>query len=475
MPGDTHSTVAKLMSDALTAVAHPGQILMSVCEMLRPKSAHKLPGRRKLNGGQAAAAAIAVTNIMERLGVQPRDACERARVATEAKNYYAFHLTQEERAANKTAFNNRRFNKTIRHYRDLVVATASIADADPAPLLDELALAVQDFLDPFVPFAQRDEFDELTEHVGELGSYFSMPRKAPDGSVVDLNRLWTTCRERRLEFNPDTKALEYEGEDPESTWHLTLPRVFLFPRIVGRVEVECSVNDGSDILDHTIASLKKRSRSIGKVPAELVYAVNLAIMPARARGKAKAVFLLEPWTGLPLGPRSKRKDAWGIPTFEIWCPGFPFGTTRAKDTEGAFDLIAAGQVEAKCPEFRNWLESTDPEDPRFHDQTSRVLEATQEIIELMLRHSSSPRGWDFSGRWAEQSALPEYAQMPGGVPSEQLLARFRDALYRGDERALDQQLLMNAAPMAKALDEFLESSVDEVTRRKATFMRRMRS
>jgi hypothetical protein len=471
---DTQTPVTTLMNDALAAVAHPGLTLTKVCELLRPKSGRKLPGRRKLNAYQAAAAAIAVTGIMVRLAVEPAEACRLANVAPDPKNFYAFHLTRDERAGERTEFAPRRFSKTIKHYHDLVVATAGIANVDPAPLLDELAQAVHDFLEPFVPFAGRDEFEELADHLPELGRYFSVPRKAPDGTVVDLDRLWTTCRARQLEFNPDTKALEYEGEDPESTWHLTLPRTFLFPRIVGRVQVECSVSDGSNILDHTLESLKNRSQSIGRVNAELVYAVNLAIMPARGRGKAKAVFLLEPWTALPLGPRSKSKHAWAAP-FEIWCPGFPFVTSQATDEDGPFDFGAAGEVEIKCPEFRNWLESVDPEDPRSSEQTFRVVEITQEIIELMFRHESSPRGWDLFGRWVGQSALPPSAEMPGGVPSDQLLARFRDALYRADEKALDQQLMTSAVPMAKALEEFLESSADGMTRRKASFMRRMRS
>jgi hypothetical protein len=117
----------------------------------------------------------------------------------------------------------------------------------------------------------------------------------------------------------------------------------------------------------------------------------------------------------------------------------------------------------------------DPEDPRIHEQAFRIIEVTPEIIELLLRHESSPRGWDLFGRWVGQSALPPSAEMPGGVPSEQLLARFRDALYRADEKALDQQLLKSAAPMSKALEAFLEISADDMSRRKASFMRRMRS
>jgi hypothetical protein len=61
------------------------------------------------------------------------------------------------------------------------------------------------------------------------------------------------------------------------------------------------------------------------------------------------------------------------------------------------------------------------------------------------------------------------------LSSQDIRSRERDALYRADEKALDRQLLMNAVPMAKALEEFLETSADDMTRRKASFMRRMRS
>lgn len=472
MPADNH--VTRLMNDAITAAAHPGLILVRVCEMLRPKSGKKLPAGRKLSDEQAAAAAMVVTRIVERLGVSLAAVCRMANVAPDPNNYYRFLLTREERGAGATTFAKGRFNKTISRYRDLVVAAATLSKSDQIPLLDELAGAVHDFLEPFVPLAQRDEFEELLEGLGEIGRYLSKPRKSPDGTMVDLDRLWTACRERRLEFDHTTSALEYAGEDPESTWHLTWPRIFLFPRIVGRVQVECSVNDGSDILDHTLESLKNRSRPIGRVAAELCYAVHLAIAPARTRGKAKPVLLLEPWTALPLGPRSKRQDRWGSPKIDVWCPGFPFTTTRGEDEQGTFDVLAAGAAEPKCPEFRDWLERIDLGDPRT-DETFRAVEITPEILELMLRHESSPPAWDFLGRWANRSALPPSAEMPGGVPSEESLDRFRDALHRNDEKALDHQLLMSAVPMAKALDEFLETSGDEMTRRKAAFMRRMRS
>jgi len=473
MTTDTH--LSRLMNDALAAVAHPGQTLTRVCDMLRPKSGHKLPTKRKLTGEQAAAAALAVTRIAERLDLSCPAICRTANVAPAPKNYYRFHLTRDERESRQTKFAARRFNKTLSKYRDLVVAAAALADCDQLPLLDELAAAVQDFLEPFVPLARRDEFEELAEGVGEIGRYFSRPRKAADGTVVDLNRLWTACEQRRLEFDETTGRLEYRGEDPEFSWYLTWPRVFLFPRVVGQVEVECSENDGSDILEHTLQSLKNRSRPIGKVKARLCYAVHLALGPARARGKAKAYLLLESWTLLASGPRSKREKGWQNPAAGIWCPGFPFSTSRGSDEHGTFDFIAAGPVNPMCPEFRDWLDRADLDDPRVCEQTVRAVDISPEILELMLRHESSPPAWDFFGRWSGRSALPSSVEMPGGVPSEGLLDRLRDTLYRDDEKALDGQLLTAAAPMMKALDRLLENTDDEMTRRKATFMRRMQS
>lgn len=245
--------------------------------------------------------------------------------------------------------------------------------------------------------------------------------------------------------------------------------------MVGYVDVECSENDGSDVLDHTLESLKNRSRSIGRVAAKLCYAVYLAIAPARARGKARPVLLLEAFTALPVGPRSERRSNWLSHKVEVWCAGFPFTPTWGSDEHGRFDVLAAGPVELKCPEFRDWLDRVDPEDQGIREELYRVVEISPAILDLILCRESSLPLWDVAGPWADRSALQSSAEMPGGVPSERLLDRFRDALYRDDDKALDHQLLMSAAPMAKSLDEFLESSADEMTRRKTAFMRRMRS
>src|SRR4051812_47722677 len=73
MPADNH--VTRLMNDAITAAAHPGLILVRVCEMLRPKSGYRLPAGRKLSDEQAAAAAMVVTRIVERLDVSLAAVC----------------------------------------------------------------------------------------------------------------------------------------------------------------------------------------------------------------------------------------------------------------------------------------------------------------------------------------------------------------------------------------------------------------
>jgi hypothetical protein len=171
----TDTPLSRLMNDALAAVAHPGQTLVRVCDMLRPKSGYKLPTKRKLTDEQAAATALAVTRIAERLGLSCSAICQTANVASDPKNYYRFHLTREERASGQTRFVAGRFNKALARYRDLVVA-AALAECDQLPLLDELAAAVQDFLEPFVPLARRDEFEELAEGLGEIGRYLSRPR-----------------------------------------------------------------------------------------------------------------------------------------------------------------------------------------------------------------------------------------------------------------------------------------------------------
>lgn len=188
MPADDH--VTKLMTDAITAAVHPGRILLEVCGMLRPKSGRRLPSGRKLNEHQAAAAAMVVTGIMNRLGVAFSDACALAKVANEPKNYYRFHLTREELSSGAAKFASRRFSRTLSRYRDLVVAAAKLGRADEIELLDELAKAVHDFLEPFVPFARHDEFEELSESLSEIGRLHApkgagwhdrRPRPALDG------------------------------------------------------------------------------------------------------------------------------------------------------------------------------------------------------------------------------------------------------------------------------------------------------
>lgn len=483
----TSAAVTDLMAKALQATARPAEVLERVCAMVAPKSGADLGGiRRKLTPAQAARAATCVTSIMTRLHVKPADACRAAGVATSANNFHGFHLTERERLLGPDAtFKPDRFNQSLNHYHRLVMETARLAaeegaSVDRPALLDELAEAVGDFLLPFVPAVERTVFEEISEHLNLIGSYFSKPRMGPAGTLVDLPRLRDACERASLAYSHTLDAMAYAGEGPGENWTGNLPRLLLLPRVVGRVAVTCTVPDEDGDVSGTPSSiLELRQKTIGSMDADLLYGVSLALTAAPG-GRVAMRFLLEPWTAIVRGPRSQVRleegqvHIWLEPA-EIMVRGFPFTDLTATDHVGPFQISADGVPSARCPEFARWIASSDDDGDPDAIGAVRTLPVTPETCELFLGSVRRTQLWDFERPFKADMVLKDWVELHGGVPNCETVERIAERLYRDDEQSLDRMLLAKAEVIAAAMDRHVEGAADGASRKRAAFLRRMRS
>jgi len=383
------------MADALAVAAKPGEILTRVSAMVAPKSGADLGGRkRKLTPTQAARAAACVTSMMVRLGVRPADACRAAGVAPSPNNFHAFHLTEKEMGQGGAAtFPEGRFSLSLHHYHRLALETARLtgpgAAVDQAALLDELADAFADFLGPFVPVVERTAFEKVAGHLNLLGSYFGKPRRGPGGTMVGLPRYWESCERGSLAYCASKDAMGFVGMGPRENRTGNLPTIHLLPRVVGRVSVPCTIPREVETGVGVAPLFGEAERHlIGRVKADLLYGVSLALTPGRG-GRGSASFLLEPWTAIVRGPRSKvRAEDGGVLILtdpaEIMVRGFPFGRLAAEDDEGRFVIEDDGLVEARCPDFKRWIARSDEAGDPDMIGSPRALPVTLETCEMLL-------------------------------------------------------------------------------------------
>lgn len=471
-------TITDIMTQALAASGRPGEILSAVARLLRPKSGEKAMGRRKLNPTEARAAATCITSQANRLGVSVTEVCRAAKVAAGANNYRPFHLNKAEFSALADGVApERKFSGSIHHYHRMVVELARLAAAsgnevDVAALLDEMGEALADFLQPWVPQVERSRMDKLADHLNRLGAFFARPQRAADGTLVDLPAFFGTCETEELAYDDRTGRMAYRGEEPQETWARNLPRVMLFPHVVGKVPVDFYQYEERVAEDGAVSRLRGARRSMGQSPAFLVYVVSLCLTGAPGQ-KVRARFLLEPWTVIGRGPRSTATDFW-LRAPELSFEGFPFTERNGSDAEGPFKLMAAGAPEFTCAEYTAWLSRFDYDEHPDVTDTVRVTDVTPETCETFLSGSRFTGMFDYRQRWASTSVLPPSSGLDGRAPSGDLADRLAEVLYRGDETSLDQLLLERAAVLVRALDEHVEQSADAQARREAAFLRRMR-
>lgn len=351
---------------------------------------------------------------------------------------------------------------------------------DRPALLDELAEAVGDFLLPFVPVVERTAYEEISEHLNLIGAYFSKSRMGPGGTIVDLPRLWSACDRASLAYAPDLDAMAFAGEGPGENWTGSLPRLLLLPRVVGKVSVTCTVPDEEgEALASPSSLFDVRTRSIGTMEADLLYGISLALIGAPGR-RVAARFLLEPWTAIVRGPRSRvpipSDDVliWLDPA-EIMVRGFPFVDLPASDHVGPFRIGADGAAKARCPEFAGWVASTGDDGDPDRIGSIRTLPVTPETCELFLGPVKRTQLWDFERPFKGEMVLKDWVELHGGVPNCETVERIAERLYRDDEHSLDKMLLAKAEVIAAAMDRHVEAAADGASKKRSTFLRRMRS
>lgn len=217
----------------------------------------------------------------------------------------------------------------------------------------------------------------------------------------------------------------------------------------------------------------------GDDEADLLYGISLTLIGAPG-GRVAARFLLEPWTAIVRGPRSRVP----IPSddvlirldpAEIMVRGFPFVDLPTSDHVGPFRIGAEGVEQTRCPEFARWIASiADDGDPDRIGST-RTLPVTPETCELFLGPVKRTQIWDFERPFKAEMVLKDWVELHGGVPNCETVERIAERLYRDNEHSLDKMLLAKAQVIAAAMDRHVEAAADGAARKRSTFLRRMRS
>ena len=441
----TGSVMAVQGIDGGRGAGSPGEVLVRVAAMTRPKSGHDLGGLpRRMPRAQANLAAACVTAMGERLLVNPAQACIGAGLRASANNCYDFHLTAAEAASPRTVVRDKPVNGTLDNYRAIAVEMARLAndagrDVRAADLLDELAAAVRDYLARFVPRLSRGDLDEVGEALGALGDHLSRRQAAPDGTNVDLPAYWRAAGAAGLAYHPGLRAMVPVADAP---FGADRPFVPVGWRWAGAGRVACTDTSGA---------------ALGAVPAEFLYDIRLAACPGRG-GAAEMRFLLEAWTILPAGPRAAASgtgpDADGLlyrPA--VTARGFPVRPLRAREGREAFVMTLDGPAPGGLSGLR-------------FDAGDAVVPGTAEGCATVYGKAGrsgrdGPGGFlDMPTGWAGHGDPIGRCATPAGLC---------ERLYRGGKDAVEGMILARAAAMSAALARYDGGGGREA------FLRRMRA
>ncbi len=104
-----------------------------------------------------------------------------------------------------------------------------------------------------------------------------------------------------------------------------------------------------------------------------------------------------------------------------------------------------------------------------------TLPVTPETCELFLGPVRRTQLWDFERPFKADTVLKDWVELHGGVPNCETVERIAERLYRDDEQSLDRMLLAKAEVIAAAMGRHVEGAADGASRKRAAFLRRMRS
>jgi hypothetical protein len=468
----------EIMSSALEA-ARPSALLKAAAEATR-KGAHGVH-RRKLTRDEAIAAMRAVTAMLKRYGLAPTSTLRKPGRATEASGTYPLFLTDDEFSGAPVG-PNRRLNLNVGAHLESVrmVARAASGGGDPpdvTSLLDELAEAIPEFLEPFRE-EERDPDEEIAEDLLRIGAWLQSPRRPHD-----LKRFLETARAESLGYDPSTDEMTYDvllGQNEDDS----APVLPLFSRVVAVGTAELLTPDPA-YAPPPGASLTRVPfddtplKSLGTTRIAMVHKVGLTVVPWPDKRRLEPVFTIDQVTyvGAEPTPSTPGGSLFGDLT-EV------AGHIRWRQTEylpesdTRFRLHAIADSTPDHDDFLHfrgeWANSiVSVDEPCGHRRWRRITPGECRLLldeEPRRRHAA----WFVFGDLKEDGILPRAAPLEGGEESTALRDRLKAALYADGERGLAEMLLAEAGKRERAHERHRLRAASSEQRRKLAFRARMR-
>ncbi|CAH2606178.1 conserved protein of unknown function (plasmid) [Rhodovastum atsumiense] len=475
--------VEMLRTDAATAASSPlGQLVLSAARRLEHGGDMPVGARRRLSSEQAFAAMTVCTRMVRTHGLQPSTVCKEAGLVEEASGTFRYMLTAREMTPIgelvQGAAARRDISKKLQRYVQIVRTVARLAGKEELPLLEDLGVAVADYLAPFNEETSAPH-DELAADLIALGTYFGRAREGTGGELIDLKEFFEASGRMGVIYDPATNGMVALPDDPVDLGHE--PSVRLFMRRVASGQGECYRHERNPSGFPVYIS-----REIGRVRFQVYEVVSLALV--RNRDKIRAVLVAEPWTMVqdrPGEPPARFFDR----SARRWEQGVPFGGgIRVGEGEGQFSLMAGTNVAFACPLYEQYIRELEGDgESEFGSGlvaevvcTPRRIEIDPEVLRVYLEDVAAyePRKalefMEASAPWAQGYVVQATLTHADGREANSLLERLEDALY-GDGNAILAALLDQVTKRVRALDDLMAKTLTTRQAQKTHFRRLMRS
>jgi len=471
------TAVQVLMSQA-TTMTSPGALLALAAEMTKPKSVWK--GGKKLSRDEALAATRAVTAMLGRYGLRPTQVLVSPGRASLPAATGRFYLTRKEMEPGATV--TKPLATGIGAHLANVRAIARFAreaghQVDEEMLLGELAEAVATFLEPFRGELDLDPDAEIAGDVNRISTWLASPRRN-----YELTRFLGEAGRRRLAYDIETGAMEYEGE--MAVLHNgNEPTVFLFTRVVGHaraevfkaVDEEPPLDEGGEV----VSGWRPETVHVGVSSCVVCQKVRLGVRLAPGgQGRLEMAFTLDPATYVD-EPRGEHDPSDGLLWGDTIMPRYPNSGVRDWLDEPGYCIVIDQIERYVCPDFeahhRRLLDSEHPDD-EFGMVLRAHLPVTEDNCRFLLdgKDGGGSRFWRMIVGADKGTVLPDVAIDDAGCESRILRDRLASILYSDAEPTLASLLDGEAAKRTDAMEAYQLKSTTGDRRRKLAFRARMR-